>query len=148
VSKELILRKTEILNNVIPSSNAVMGEVLFSLGTLFQKDDYLQKCSLMMSKMAGKTGSVIIGSPEWGNLAGLISHPNYEIAIMGKDALQKNSELQKNYLPACLFMGGEEENLPLLENKLSGENTLIYVCTNKACKRPVKDVTEALQQIK
>lgn len=147
-SKELIVRKKEVLNNVIPASNAVMGEVLFSLGTLFQKQDYLQKCSLMMSKMAGKAEAVITGSPEWGYLAGLITQPSYEIAIMGSNALQKNSELQKNYLPGCLYMGGEEENLPLLENKLSGESTLIYVCTNKICKRPVKDVPEALQQIK
>ena len=147
-SKELIVRKTEVMNNVIPSSNAVMGEVLFALGTLFQKDDYLQKCSAMMSKMAGKIGEVITGSPEWGYLTGLMSHTNYEVVIMGKDALQKNIGLQKNYLPSCLFMGGEEENLPLLENKLSVDNTLIYVCTDKVCKLPAKDVTKALQQIK
>jgi uncharacterized protein len=147
-SKELIVRKTEVLNNVIPSSNAVMGEVLFALGTLFQKDDYLQMCSAMMSKMAGKIGALITGSPEWGYLTGLVSHTNYEVVIMGKDALQKNVGLQENYLPSCLFMGGMEENLPLLENKLSGDNTLIYVCSDKVCKLPAKDVTKALQQIK
>jgi len=147
-SKELIVRKKEVMNNVIPSSNAVMGEVLFALGTLFQNDDYLQRCSAMMSKMAGNIGEVITGSPEWGYLTGLLSYPSYEVVIMGKEALQKNRRLQKNYLPSCMFMGGEEENLPLLENKLSVDNTLIYVCTDKVCKLPAKDVTKALQQIK
>ncbi|WMN12109.1 hypothetical protein QYS49_32460 [Marivirga salinae] len=45
-------------------------------------------------------------------------------------------------------MGGEKENLPLLENKLSKVNTMIYVCRNKTCKLPVKKVGKAFGQIK
>ncbi len=147
-SEELVVKKREVLNNVMPSSNAVMGEVLFALGTFFQNEEYLDKSALMMSKMAGKTGEVITGSPAWGYLAGLMSYMNYEVAILGKDALQKNAALQRNYLPNCFFMGGREENLPLLENKLSDSNTMIYVCTNKVCKLPVEEPAKALQQIK
>jgi len=147
-SEKLAVRKIEVLNNVIPSSNAVMGEVLFLLGTFLDKEDYLQKTSLMMTKMAGRLGESISYSPEWGYLAGLIAYNNYEVAIMGSNALQKNAEMQKNYLPNSMFMGGTEENLPLLENKLPGEGTLIYVCTNKTCRLPVSEVSKALQQIK
>ncbi len=147
-SEELVVKKREVLNNVMPSSNAVMGEVLFALGTFFQNEEYLEKSALMMSRMAGKTGEVITGSPGWGYLAGMMSYMNYEVAILGKDALQKNSALQQNYLPNCFFMGGREENLPLLENKLSETNTMIYVCTNKVCKLPVEEPAKALQQIK
>jgi uncharacterized protein YyaL (SSP411 family) len=147
-SEKLAARKIEILNNVIPSSNAVMGEVLFVLGTLLENEAYLQKSSAMMRKIAGRLGETIAYSPEWGYLAGLIAHNNYEVAIMGAEALQKNSEMQRNYLPNSLFMGGVEENLPLLENKLPGKGTLIYVCSNKTCRQPVSDVAKALQQIK
>jgi len=147
-SEKLAARKFEILNNVIPSSNAVMGEVLFVLGTLLENESYLQKSTSMMTKIAGKLEETIAYSPEWGYLAGLIAHNNYEVAIMGSDALQKNSEMQRNYLPNSLFMGGMEENLPLLENKLPGKGTLIYVCTNKTCRLPVSDTRSALQQIK
>ncbi len=147
-SEKLAARKIEILNNVIPSSNAVMGEVLFVLGTLLENEGYLQKSSAMTTKIAGRLGETIAYSPEWGYLAGLTVHNNYEVAIMGAEALQKNSEMQKNYLPNSLFMGGIEENLPLLENKLPRKGTLIYVCTDKTCRRPVSDVSSALQQIK
>jgi uncharacterized protein YyaL (SSP411 family) len=44
-------------------------------------------------------------------------------------------------------MGGEEEHLPLLENKRVEKGTLIYVCRNKNCKRPVKEVKEAMRQL-
>ena len=84
---------------------------------------------------------------QWCYLAGKFSHGTYEVAIMGKDANKKNLELQKNFLPACLFMGGTDENLPLLENKLTVDKTLIYVCTNKVCKLPVEETGKALLQI-
>ena len=72
-----------------------------------------------------------------------------EVAVMGKDAMAVNSMLQKSYLPDCIFMGEtNKENLPLLENKLVANKTLIYVCTNKVCKRPVDDVSQALAAIK
>lgn len=55
--------------------------------------------------------------------------------------------MQSRYLPTALFMGGQEEDLPLLENKLSPGKTMIYVCRNKTCKMPVTDVGQALKQI-
>jgi len=143
-----LIQKKEILNNVVPASNAVMAEVLMTLGTLLDKEDYSQKASKMIQTVAGSIVNLASNSPSWGNLVGLTAYHNYEVAIMGKDALKKNLELQKNYLPACIFLGGAEENLPLLENKSSGEITRIYVCTNKICKRPVEDVRDALLQIR
>ena len=44
-------------------------------------------------------------------------------------------------------MGGDDENLPLLENKLVNGETIIYVCQNRVCKLPTKEVDEALQQL-
>ena len=42
----------------------------------------------------------------------------------------------------------DKEDLPLLENKLPENRTLIYVCTNRVCKKTVENVAEALTQIK
>jgi uncharacterized protein YyaL (SSP411 family) len=86
---------------------------------------------------------------QWCSLAGLFSQGTYEVVVMGKDAIAKNKELQKKYLPDCVIMGEtDKEDLPLLENKLPENKTLIYVCTNRVCKKPVEDVAEALTQIK
>jgi uncharacterized protein YyaL (SSP411 family) len=147
-SEKLVIRKTEMLDNSIPSASAIMAEVLYSLNVYFENDDYLEKSTLMLSKAAGKMETMTSYNTQWCYLAGLFSHGTYEIAIMGKDALAKNLELQKSYLPECLFMGGiDEESLPLLENKMPADKTLIYVCTNKTCKLPVEEVSRALQQI-
>jgi uncharacterized protein YyaL (SSP411 family) len=79
---------------------------------------------------------------------GIMTFEPYEVAIMGDKAKEKNATLQKEYLPTSFFMGGTDENLPLLENKLSDGKTLIYVCRNKTCKLPVTEVSHALKQIK
>jgi uncharacterized protein YyaL (SSP411 family) len=44
-------------------------------------------------------------------------------------------------------MSEEASELPLLKDRYFEEETLIYVCENKVCLRPVKTVTEALKQI-
>jgi uncharacterized protein YyaL (SSP411 family) len=44
-------------------------------------------------------------------------------------------------------MGGEEENLPLLKNKRVVDGTMIYVCRNKTCKLPQREVDHAMKQL-
>lgn len=148
-SKGLAVRKMEIMDNVIPSSNAVMAETLFLLGLYFDHPDYLEKTTAMLNKTAGKVAGMASYYSQWCWLTGLFSYGHYEVAIMGKDAKEKNLVMQRNFLPKCIFMGEtDEENLPLLENKLTEDRTLVYVCTNKTCKLPVEDPSKAIQQIK
>jgi uncharacterized protein len=147
-SADLVVRKMEMSDNAIPSSNAVMAGVLYELSVYFENEDYRQKCAAMLGSIAGTMQRMTSYYAQWCSLAGLLSHGTYEVAVMGKDALNKNLELQRIYLPACVYMGEtDEENLPLLEGKLTGEKTLIYVCTNRACKLPVEEPSKALNQM-
>ena len=146
-SENLVVRKIDVSDNALPSSNAVMAEVLYYLSTYFENDDYLHKSSGMLSRLSGIMNANPAYYAQWCYLAGLFSHGTYEVAIMGKDAVKKSLELQKTYLPKCLFMGGTSENLPLLEDKMPVNKTIIYVCTNKTCKLPVEEVSAALNQL-
>lgn len=145
----LVVRKMELADNVIPSSNAVMAEVLIDLYIYFESKDYLSKATRMVSRISNQMISETAFHTQWGFVAGMLAMGTYEVAIMGKDAVSKNLELQKHYLPECIFMGATgEENLPLLKNKLSTGKTLIYVCTNRTCKMPVEEPRLALDQLK
>ncbi len=147
-SKEIVTRLTDLHDNVIPSSNAVMAETLCRLGVFFDEENYIQIGRQMIHRITMKNNINAPSFTYWHNLAGLLANETAEVVIMGKDALQKNSEMQKSYLPNCLFMGAvQEENLPLLEKKLPRNKTLIYVCRKKTCKKPVEDAAEALKQI-
>jgi uncharacterized protein len=146
---KLVVRKTEIQDHVIPSSNATMATVLYSLATFYSDTSYLNKSIRMLTAMSGKMQEQPAYYAQWCQLAGWSTYGTFEVAVMGEDAVNKNLALQKQYLPVCLFMGSKaEENLPLLQDKLQPGKTMIYVCSNATCKLPVESVSRALDQIK
>jgi uncharacterized protein len=145
-----VIRKIGLTDNDLPSSNATMADVLYALGVYFEDDDYLNKSARMVSRVYGqlhKEGAAYYAS--WCLLPGLLSYGSKEVAILGKDARAKGLELQKTYLPGCLFMGSAaKEDLPLLQGKISAAKTLIYICSNKTCQRPVEGIADALIRLK
>ena len=139
----------ELQDNAVPSSNAMMGFVLHQLGTLFSDTAYTTKSEKMLLAVSEKIKTAPIYYAQWCRLAGFAAGKTYEVAIMGKNANERNMELQKKYLPTSVFLGEtSNENLPLLENKYQPEKTMIYVCSNASCKRPVEQTGDALMQIK
>jgi uncharacterized protein YyaL (SSP411 family) len=147
-SEKLVARKKEIEDNVLPSSNSVAANVLFRLGIYFDNPAYIHDAKEMLSHVTDAIPSGVPYFANWVQLLGLIQKGPYEIAVMGKDALEKSNIMQRNYLPDTLFMGGDTEDLPLLKDKLIKGKTMIYVCENKACKLPVTEPEKALEQIK
>jgi hypothetical protein len=146
---KLAVRKMEIDDDAIPSSNSIMAGVLYSLGVIYDDSSYSDISRRMLTSVMVKVNLFPAYHAQWCSLAGLFSQGTYEVVVMGKDAIAKNKELQKKYLPDCVILGEtDKENLPLLENKLPENKTLIYVCTNKVCKKPVENVSEAFSQIK
>jgi uncharacterized protein YyaL (SSP411 family) len=146
-AQNLITRRIETADNVIPASNSVLAEVLFLLAEYYSMDRYAQMSNSMLNKVAALSTT---GGPyyaNWASLIGLVTYQPYEVAIVGRDALAKGKQMLSNYLPTALFMGGSEENLPLLENKGVNGRTIIYVCRNRVCKVPEEDVGRAMMQL-
>jgi len=78
-----------------------------------------------------------------------MGNTHYEVAIVGKEHATKRSEMAKHYIPNKILLGGKNEgSLDLLKGKLSKGNTFIYVCQNKSCQLPVKEVGRAIEQLK
>lgn len=147
-SAQQIARKIETADEVIASSNAAFAEALYLLGEYYQDERYQRTSAHMinvMTPMLTGQGPFYAG---WARLKGLHENNPYEVAIVGPDAAKKRNQLLKAYLPTVIVSGGDEENLPLLENKKVAGKTLIYVCRNKVCKFPVEHVADAMQQLK
>ncbi len=146
-TNNLAVKKIELVNNVMPASNAVMAEVLFSLGVVLEKQEYIDISKNMLNTVKGYMVTNSPASPEWGILAGMLHHPYFEVAIVGPEAVMKNLQLQSNYLAGCHFLGGNEENLALLEGKKQISGTWIYVCSQKLCKQPLEEVPIAFNKL-
>ena len=148
-AKNLVARKMELSDNVIPASNSSMAKTLFLLGKLYDDKDYAEKSKQMLKNVETQIAERIAGFSNWGILMLNNVQPFYEIAIVGKKAHQKKKELNKGYLPNKLVLGSTTSSqLPLLEMKEVNGKTLVYVCYNKVCQLPVEKVNEALLQIK
>ena len=145
-SQALIARKMEVNDNVIPSSNSEMANALYQIGTLLDSNTYKTSAENMFLNIQDDMTSYPTSFSNWGLLAFKLGIPYYEIAITGKEWENKVQELNQQYIPNKLLMGGEKGNIPLLEGKFIGETT-IFVCVNKSCKMPVVEVSEALKQM-
>lgn len=147
-AENLIARKHEISDNVIPASNSVFAHVLLKLGILLEKADYAQMATEMLLKIRHEIVQQGAYYANWSMILGKMVYPSYEVAILGENALQVNLEMQKKYLPTVVFAGGISENLPLLQNRLVENKTVVYVCQNKTCNRPVFSAIDALELMK
>jgi len=144
----LISRKMEVSDNVIPASNSEMAKNLLFLGNYYYREDYIQKSEQMLTNVLDNTHQNIYFYSNWGILEAHFVQPPYTVAIVGKDYKSSRQELDQNYIPHVLLLGGNSEgNLNLLEDKLIKGQTTIYVCQDKVCKRPVTGVAEAITQL-
>jgi uncharacterized protein YyaL (SSP411 family) len=150
-AEKLIANKKELFDNVIPASNSIMARNLHQL-SLFT---YEAKYGDVSAKMLGGMKDLILRDP--GFLCNWACHyleslvPTAEIAIVGKGAEALASQFQSEYLPNLVIAWSEyqTENVPILQGKTpdTAGNALIYVCFDRACRRPVSTFEEAIAQL-
>ena len=146
---ELVARKMEINDNVIPASNSVMANVLYDLGTILDKRDYKEKAITIANNVKPDMEKYASGYANYATLMLKEIVPFYEVAIVGKDAHAKAMELHKKYVPNKLFVGCfEKSDLELLEGKYVEGTTMIYVCENKVCQLPTANILKAKELMK
>jgi uncharacterized protein len=145
----LITRKMEIEDNVIPASNSIMARNLFKLSHYFSNNYYLKVSKQMLTNVKKKTLKYGSGYSNWLQLMCDFSGNYYEIAIAGKDAKNKLAEINKQFIPNKLIAGSlGKSTIPLMEGRFNEGETLIYVCVNGACKLPKSNTEQALKQVK
>jgi len=148
-AEQLIAKKKEIFDNVIPASNSVMAHNLHTLGILLDKEEWKDHSVKMTSLIAGLIESEPGYMSNWGILLFEIIHGMSELVISGEDALTFRHELHQHFLPFAVTAGtSDKSELALLAGRDAKANqTLIYVCQNKTCKLPVNNPSDALTQL-
>ena len=145
----LIARKKELFDNVIPASNSMMAQNLYTLGKILDRQDYLDLSDQMLSKMSKVLIQDVQWVTNWGALYCQKAWPTAEIAIVGEDADQIRKDFDRFFVPNKVVVGTKTTSqLPLLESRTSlNGKTAIYVCYDKTCQLPVTSVAEALEQM-
>jgi len=144
--EQLIARKSEIMDSVIPASNSVMAHNLKKLGLLFDNEQYLDMSAQLLRNVFPQIAKYGSSYSNWCMLLLNEVFGTYEVAITGELAEEKRRELEKNYIPNKIILGGKKGSLPLLSDKFN-DNTRIYICKDKTCGLPAENIGDALKQI-
>jgi uncharacterized protein YyaL (SSP411 family) len=144
---DLILRKKEVYDGSTPSGNSSMARHLPRLGILLGKPEYGERARAMLERMAESIQKYPSSFANWALAMSIQVFPPAEIAVLGKQAPALAARLNAHYLPERVIMAAEapHDGYPLLSAKEAGAQTLIYVCRDYACRRPTREVDEAVK---
>ncbi|MEM9326212.1 MAG: thioredoxin domain-containing protein [Bacteroidota bacterium] len=148
-AENLIARKKELFDNVIPSSNSIMAENLYRLAIIFDDPTFLE----IHKDMVSKVKSLVKQEPEymsnWGITVAAKHIKQLEIVVIGPDYEAFARDLQRAHRPHRVVLASAvPSELPLMEYKTTKDGeTTIYVCSEKVCRRPVTTVEDAFVEI-
>jgi uncharacterized protein len=148
LDRALVTRKTEVSDNVIPSSNSSLAKGLFLLSKHFDKEFYHSLSVQMLHNMKENTTGYSQYYSNWAILMSMMVHQPDEVVITGEKFNEFAATLQQNYIPDAMFaIAKNAADFPLFENRYVAGKTMIYVCKNKTCNMPVSTTEIALKQI-
>jgi len=144
--KKLVTRNFEYRDNVIPASNSIMAKNLLVLSHHFDDEKFKNTATQMLHNVLPEISSYPSGYSNWLYLLSNFQNNFFEVVVVGDDAIEKVSEINKNYFPNILIAGSiSDKKSPLLNLRFVTDETLIYVCVNNACKLPVSNTNKALK---
>lgn len=147
-SEELIAKVITLHDGVIPSSNAVMAELLFKLGHMAYEQGYIEKSEEMIAKVTEVMDERIEHYGTWVRLLLHDVYPNLEIVVVGDNASSLIAKIDNYPLPNTFLIGSTAESqLSIFQGRFVDKETYIYVCQNKTCRLPVKGVDGFLEQM-
>ena len=136
-STALISRNMELHDNVIPSSNSVMAHAFLTMGTYFQKQEWLNSSKQMLQNLYDGMETYGSGYSNWGLLLLKELAPAKQWHVLNES---KPTNVFKATVNSNALISYHQE-LPF--SKIYEANA-ISVCEYGVCHRPVQSLEEAL----
>ncbi len=149
-SEDLIARRKELFDNVIPASNSIMAHNLRTLSLLLDRPTYAERADRMLGRVQPLIENNADYLSNWAALYVRRVLPSVEIAIVGPQAADYRRELEAHLSAGVIFSGTTRRDATLCVSALLqgrgmvGNQTTIYVCQDRACQLPVTSVAEAI----
>lgn len=147
---DILYRKKEMYDSVVPSGNSSAARVLYRLAEMLGNNEYKQRADKMVSAVSRSIIKYTSSFGNWAQLYLIINSTAKEIAVVGSEAKTISKQLNRLFIPdKVLMMATDEEATnasPLLEERYVDEMTLIYLCEQYTCQRPVESV-EKFEQL-
>jgi len=139
-----VTNHAEVEDNVIPSSNSVMGHNLQRLGHLTGNSRFLEGALNMLGAVQDRFEQHPSSHSNWGRLILTQIFPYYEVAITGADAPDLLQQVMKDYQPNMVVAATPlPSDLPLFRNRHDNHKSLIFVCRDQVCRTPFIHLKDA-----
>jgi uncharacterized protein YyaL (SSP411 family) len=119
------------------------------LGLLFDQQEWRKRAEMMLETVKDAVVKYPTSYGIWSNL--LLEHTQgtHEILLLGPEALPMGKKLLTLYVPNKVFMAASDTKMgyPLMEGRLLGPDTQIFICRNYACSLPLKSLEEAMDVV-
>ncbi len=136
--EDIIVRKQEIYDGALPSSNAVMAKNLLYLGRIYDDKIWMEKGTDMIKTMIEIAEKYPGSFAVWAQLILQETVGINEIVVTGADPGPLLKQVLEIYIPNRILQSHHEEsNFPLLKSKDYEAVTKIYLCKNYECQAPV-----------
>ena len=144
----LVVRKTEVTDNVIPASNSQMARNLLMLYKITGRNQYKITAHSMLQCLLPELVPYLSGHSNWAMLLMDLLSSSVEVVVIGKHAKATQRAFAEVYLPGVSFFYSESPNdNEIFKGRYREDKTLIYVCRNNSCQTPVESVADALRLI-
>lgn len=142
---DILYRKKELYDSVVPSGNSVMASVLYRLSVLLGETKYHEWSAAMVASVKHSALKYPTSFGNWAMLMLQQHFPAIELAVVGKYCKDKAAVINKWYLPSKIIMaalGNEHDSYPLLQSRAVDGVTNIYLCEGYTCKAPVQELDD------
>ncbi|MEM6725275.1 MAG: thioredoxin domain-containing protein [Bacteroidota bacterium] len=144
--QDLIVRKSDLYDSATPSGNSTMLLNLQTLSHIFNEAGYQQLVDRMLGNMKASILKYPSSFANWS--IGLLHAyaPPAEVLVIGTNFRELANQLKTQFIPEVLVLASDQEQKDwiLTSNRYVESETLIYVCRNYTCQRPVGTMEEAV----
>ncbi len=146
---DLIVRKREVFDNALPSANATMVHNLQLLSVIFGEEKYRELARKALLSMYESLEKYPQSFSKWCSAALNEVVGIREVALVGEEAKAMSTLINGKYIPNKIVMASlnNSEVFPLLKDRAVGSETMIYLCSNFICQRPVSTIPEFMELI-
>ena len=145
----LIVRKKELEDNVIPSSNALMADNLYRLSAHLNRMDWKKNAVEMLEAILPKIEQYPKGYGRWIQLYWCHHKGLRELVVVGADYKAIMAKIHQHQFSNTLLAAAANDNqLPLIKNRFKKNKTLIYLCENNRCLQPETKLNAVLKNLK